>query len=182
MITFYIRKSTLGKLRLHFLAHFLTTYVPCLHFLCSKLHVFLTTYPPLSANVICESSLNVSTKMGGRESPPLPPGSDGPVLKRSIVEEEGVSCVQQPRIGVVGIKISIAQSTRTICLRQDFNPGVANDLSNLNSKSKLSFILSQIIVNLQANLFFQLEITCAQNFTIENQILGFFYYVCHSFF
>ena len=27
--------------------HFLTTYVPSLHFLCSKLHVFLTTYPPL---------------------------------------------------------------------------------------------------------------------------------------
>ena len=37
--------------------HFLTTYVPSLYFLCSKLQVFLTTYPPLSANVICESSL-----------------------------------------------------------------------------------------------------------------------------
>ena len=37
--------------------HFLTTYVPSLHFLCSKLHAFLITYPPLSANVICESSL-----------------------------------------------------------------------------------------------------------------------------
>ena len=37
--------------------HFLTTYVPGLHFLCSKLQVFLTTYPPLSANIICESSL-----------------------------------------------------------------------------------------------------------------------------
>ena len=35
--------------------HFLTTYVPSLHFLCSKLFIFLTTYPPLSANVICES-------------------------------------------------------------------------------------------------------------------------------
>ena len=37
--------------------HFLTSYVPSLHFLCSKLHVFMTTYEPLSANVICESSL-----------------------------------------------------------------------------------------------------------------------------
>ena len=36
--------------------HFLTTYVSSLHFLCSKLNVFLTTYPPL-ASVICESSL-----------------------------------------------------------------------------------------------------------------------------
>ena len=26
--------------------NFLTTYTPSLHFLCSKLHVFLTTYPP----------------------------------------------------------------------------------------------------------------------------------------
>ena len=33
--------------------HFLTTYVPSLHFLCSKLHVFLTTYPPVTANIIC---------------------------------------------------------------------------------------------------------------------------------
>ena len=32
--------------------HFLTIYVPSFHFLCSKLHVFLNTYPPLSANVI----------------------------------------------------------------------------------------------------------------------------------
>ena len=37
--------------------HFLTTYVPSLHFLCSKLHVYLTTYPTLSANVIYEGSL-----------------------------------------------------------------------------------------------------------------------------
>ena len=88
---------------------------------------------------------------------PLPPSSDGPFLKRSIVEEEGVSCVQQPRIGVVGIKISIAQSTRTICLRQDFNPGVAN----LNSKSKLSLVLSQIIVNCKPISSYQQKITCA---------------------
>ena len=31
------------------------TYIPCLYFLCRKLHVFLTIYPPLYANVICES-------------------------------------------------------------------------------------------------------------------------------
>ena len=37
--------------------HFLTMYVPSLHFLCSKLLIFLTTYPSLGANVICESSL-----------------------------------------------------------------------------------------------------------------------------
>ena len=37
--------------------HFLTRYVPSLHFLCSKIHVFLTTYPPVHANVIFESSL-----------------------------------------------------------------------------------------------------------------------------
>ena len=29
------------------------------HFLSSKLHVFLTTYPPLSAHVFCESSLAI---------------------------------------------------------------------------------------------------------------------------
>ena len=31
---------------------------PSLHFLCSKSSIFLTTYPPLNANVICEGSLN----------------------------------------------------------------------------------------------------------------------------
>ena len=35
----------------------MTMYVPSLHILCSKLKKFLTTYPTLSANVICESSL-----------------------------------------------------------------------------------------------------------------------------
>ena len=30
---------------------------PCLHFYCSTQLYFLTTYPPLNANVICESSL-----------------------------------------------------------------------------------------------------------------------------
>ena len=40
--------------------HFLTKYVPSLHFLCSKLFIFLTTYPPLSANVICEINVLVS--------------------------------------------------------------------------------------------------------------------------
>ena len=46
----------------------LTTYVPLpsLHFVCSKFRIFLTTYPPLDANVktnpkmICEGSLKVS--------------------------------------------------------------------------------------------------------------------------
>ena len=47
----------LSQIMFAFFGIFLTTYVPSLHFLCSKLHVFLTTYPPLSANVICESSL-----------------------------------------------------------------------------------------------------------------------------
>ena len=48
----------LAQITFAIFGHFLTTYVPSLHFLCSKLHDFLTTYPPLSANVICESSLN----------------------------------------------------------------------------------------------------------------------------
>ena len=30
---------------------------PSLHFLCSKSSIFLTTYPPLNANIICEGSL-----------------------------------------------------------------------------------------------------------------------------
>ena len=30
---------------------------PSLHFLCSKFSIFLTTYPPLNANVICEGCL-----------------------------------------------------------------------------------------------------------------------------
>ena len=30
---------------------------PCFHFYCSKNSIFLTTYPPLNANVICEGSL-----------------------------------------------------------------------------------------------------------------------------
>ena len=34
------------------------TYSPSLHFLCSKFSIFLTTYPPLNANVICEGSLS----------------------------------------------------------------------------------------------------------------------------
>ena len=33
------------------------TYPLSLHFLCSKCSIFLTTYPPLNANVICEGSL-----------------------------------------------------------------------------------------------------------------------------
>ena len=43
--------------------HFWTTYFPSLHFLCIRLYIFLTTYPPLSANVICKYSkkyLNIS--------------------------------------------------------------------------------------------------------------------------
>ena len=31
---------------------------PSLHILCSKFSIFLTTYPPLNANVICEGSLS----------------------------------------------------------------------------------------------------------------------------
>ena len=35
------------------------TYSPNLHFLRSKFSIFLTTYPPLNANVICKGSLMV---------------------------------------------------------------------------------------------------------------------------
>ena len=48
--------GSLHKLRLHFLAfdHIRTPHSP--HFLYSKLSIFLTTYPTLNANVICEGS------------------------------------------------------------------------------------------------------------------------------
>ena len=36
------------------------TYPPSLHYLCSKSSIFLTTYPPLNANVICEGSLRTT--------------------------------------------------------------------------------------------------------------------------
>ena len=39
------------------------TYLPSLHFLCSKSSIFLTTYLPLNANVICEGSLIVPTQI-----------------------------------------------------------------------------------------------------------------------
>ena len=35
---------------------------PSLHFLCSKSSIFLTTYPPLNANVICEGSLTTKSR------------------------------------------------------------------------------------------------------------------------
>ena len=52
-MVFLVLLGSLHKLRLHFLAfdHVRT------HFLCSKFSLFLTTYPPLNANVTCEGSL-----------------------------------------------------------------------------------------------------------------------------
>ena len=52
--------GSLHKLRLHFLAFDHVRTPPSLHFLCSKSSIFLTTYPPLNANVICEGSLTGS--------------------------------------------------------------------------------------------------------------------------
>jgi hypothetical protein len=53
------RLGSFHKLHLHFLAFF-DHERPSLHFLCIKLRAFLTTYPPLIANIICESSLKIS--------------------------------------------------------------------------------------------------------------------------
>ena len=58
---FFVSLGSFHKLFLQLLA-FLTTYLPSLYFLCSKLHVFLTTYSPLSANVICESSFMIQNQ------------------------------------------------------------------------------------------------------------------------
>ena len=49
--------GSIHKLRLLFLAFDHVRTPPSLHFLCSKFSIFLTTYPPLNANVICEGSL-----------------------------------------------------------------------------------------------------------------------------
>ena len=49
---------SLHKLRLHLLAFDQVRTPLSLHFLCSKFSIFLTTYPPLNANVICEGSLS----------------------------------------------------------------------------------------------------------------------------
>ena len=54
----------LSQITFAFFGIFLTTYVPSLHFLYSKLHVFLNTSPTLSANVICESSLRSNQQPG----------------------------------------------------------------------------------------------------------------------
>ena len=51
-------KGSLHKLRLHFLAFDHVPTPPSLQFLCSKSSVFLTTYPPPNANIICEGSLS----------------------------------------------------------------------------------------------------------------------------
>ena len=48
--------GSLHKLRLYFLAFGHVRTPLSLHFLCSKFSIFLTTYPPLNANVICEGS------------------------------------------------------------------------------------------------------------------------------
>ena len=56
--------GSLRKLRLHFLAF---DHVR-LHFLCSKSSIFLTTYPPLNANVICEGSLMKLLYLGHGQS------------------------------------------------------------------------------------------------------------------
>ena len=52
---FDIQLGSLHKLRLHFLAFDQLRTPPSLHFVCSS--IFLTTYPPLNANIICEGSL-----------------------------------------------------------------------------------------------------------------------------
>ena len=49
--------GSLHRLHLHFLAFDHVRTPPSLHFLCSKFSIFLTTYPPLDANVICGGSL-----------------------------------------------------------------------------------------------------------------------------
>ena len=51
------RYEAFHKLRLHFLGFDHVRTPPSLHFLCSKFSIFLTTYLPLNANVICEGSL-----------------------------------------------------------------------------------------------------------------------------
>ena len=53
--------GSLHKLRLHFLAFDQVPIPPSLHFLCSKFKNFLTTNPPLNANVICEGSPRANT-------------------------------------------------------------------------------------------------------------------------
>ena len=50
--------GSLLKLRLHFLAFdHVRTPIVCTFYVCSKSSIFLTTYSPLNANVICEGSL-----------------------------------------------------------------------------------------------------------------------------
>ena len=53
--------GSLHKLCFHFLASDYVRTPPSLHILCSKSSIFLTTYPHLNANVICEGSLNVNS-------------------------------------------------------------------------------------------------------------------------
>ena len=52
-----VRLGSLYKLRFHFLVFDHVCTPPSLHFLYIKSSIFLTTYPPLNANVICEGSL-----------------------------------------------------------------------------------------------------------------------------
>ena len=54
---YLIMLGSLHKLRLHFLAFDHVCTPLSLHFLCIKFSIFLTIYPPLNANVICEGSL-----------------------------------------------------------------------------------------------------------------------------
>ena len=53
---YLIMLGSLHKLRLHFLAFDHVCTPLSLHFLCIKFSIFLTIYPPLNANVICEGS------------------------------------------------------------------------------------------------------------------------------
>ena len=53
--------GSLHKLRLRFLTFYHVCTPLSLHFLCSNSSIFLTTYPPLNANVICEGSLITNT-------------------------------------------------------------------------------------------------------------------------
>ena len=64
--------GSLHKLRRHFLAFDHVPTNPCLHFCYSKFSIFLTTYPPLVANVICKGSLigamHIFIKLNDRQS------------------------------------------------------------------------------------------------------------------
>ena len=56
--------GSLQKLHLYFLAFDHVRTLLSLYFLCSSFSIFLTTYPPLNANISCEGSLTKPEKAG----------------------------------------------------------------------------------------------------------------------